>query len=67
MDHVFTQGHNYSLYKNKDIGKWIIIYYDFDSDLGQDVMMLDFFNFSPLPDKFSHTILFVNGSITNSI
>ncbi|ORX76365.1 hypothetical protein BCR32DRAFT_236605 [Anaeromyces robustus] len=35
-DHLLTSGHNYSVYKKKD-GKWIVLYYDFDGDFGQDV------------------------------
>jgi len=50
-DHFFLGGHNYSMYKNKNTGKWIMIYYDFDSDLGQDASSIDFINFTPSEDK----------------
>eukprot|EP00833_Pecoramyces_ruminatium_P006557 jgi/Orpsp1_1/1180589/evm.model.c7180000074007.1 len=53
-DHL-TLGHNFSMYKNKDTGKWMIFYYDLDSEFGQDIMMTDFYNFTPLPNKdFEH-------------
>jgi len=53
-DHL-TLGHNYSMYKNKDTGKWMIFYYDFDSEFGQDIIIFDFYNFTPLPNKdFEH-------------
>jgi len=50
-DHFFHGGHNYSLYKNKKTGKWTMIYYDFDSDIGQDIVSVEFFNPFPLEDK----------------
>ncbi|ORX77409.1 hypothetical protein BCR32DRAFT_223424, partial [Anaeromyces robustus] len=50
-DHFFGLGHNYSMYKNPKTGKWIMIYYDFDSDLGQDIIMFDYYNFRPLESK----------------
>jgi len=50
-DHFFLIGHNYSVYKIKNTGKWTIIYYDFDSDLGQDISSIDFMNFNPSKDK----------------
>ncbi|OUM63423.1 hypothetical protein PIROE2DRAFT_10020 [Piromyces sp. E2] len=34
-DHFLFNGHNYSVYKVKN-GKWTVILYDFDADLGQD-------------------------------
>jgi len=40
-DHFLNTGHNYSMYKPKD-GKWTIIYYDFDGELGQDVSTAGF-------------------------
>jgi len=40
-DHLFHSGHNYSMYKQKN-GKWAIIYYDFDGDIGQDVIGIEF-------------------------
>jgi len=49
-DHYFHSGHNYSMYK-KNNGKWIMIYYDFDSDIGQDPTGIDSFNPTALPDK----------------
>jgi len=53
-DHLIL-GHNFSMYKNKDTGKWMIFYYDLDSELGQDIIMFDFYNFTPLPHKdFEH-------------
>ena len=50
-DHFFHGGHNYSMYKNKKTGKCTMIYYDFDSDIGQDVVSVDFFNLTPNPNK----------------
>ena len=50
-DHFFHLGHNYSMYKNKKNGKWTMFYYDFDSDIGQDVVQIEFFNFFPRQDK----------------
>jgi len=54
-DHYFHSGHNYSMYKNKKTGKWMMIYYDFDSDLGEAIMGFEFANPFPNPDKnFPH-------------
>jgi len=39
------------MYKNKDTGKWMMIYYDFDMDIGQDVIGIEFANPFPNPDK----------------
>jgi len=39
------------MYKNKNTGKWTMFYYDFDSDLGQDIVSIDFINFNPPQDK----------------
>eukprot|EP00833_Pecoramyces_ruminatium_P014667 jgi/Orpsp1_1/1188699/evm.model.d7180000066584.1 len=50
-DHFFHAGHNYNMYKNKNNGKWTMIYYDFDSDLGQDIVSIEFINFNPPEDK----------------
>ncbi|KAG4095859.1 coth protein-domain-containing protein [Neocallimastix lanati (nom. inval.)] len=50
-DHFFLGGHNYSMYKNKNTGKWTMIYYDFDSDLGQDIVSIEFIDFNPPEDK----------------
>ncbi|ORX83833.1 hypothetical protein BCR32DRAFT_191040, partial [Anaeromyces robustus] len=50
-DHFFHSGHNYDMYKNKNNGKWTMVYYDFDSDIGQDTPGIDSFNPVPLPDK----------------
>jgi len=40
-DHFLSSGHNFSMYKPKN-GKWTIIYYDFDADIGQDVSGIEF-------------------------
>ena len=54
-DHYFHSGHNYSMYKNKNTNKWTMIYYDFDSDLGEDILGFEFANPFPNPDKnFPH-------------
>eukprot|EP00833_Pecoramyces_ruminatium_P010099 jgi/Orpsp1_1/1184131/evm.model.c7180000088136.1 len=50
-DHFFHAGHNYNMYKNKNNGKWTMIYYDFDGDIGQDPTGIDSFNLTPLSDK----------------
>ncbi|ORX87118.1 hypothetical protein BCR32DRAFT_274749 [Anaeromyces robustus] len=50
-DHLIRSGHNYSLYKQKSNGKWIIYYYDFDADFGQDIVSIEFGQFNPNPDK----------------
>jgi len=49
-DHFFHSGHNYSMYKQKD-GKWTIIYYDFDGDIGQDVIGIEFGQMFNNPNK----------------
>ena len=37
-------GHNYYMYKNPETGKWIFIPYDFDNDLGSDLIGGMFYN-----------------------
>jgi len=49
-DHFFHSGHNYSMYKQKN-GKWTIIYYDFDGDIGQDVIGIEFAQMFTNPNK----------------
>jgi len=49
-DHFFHGGHNYNMYKQSN-GKWIMVYYDFDSDIGQDPTGIDSFNPTALQDK----------------
>ena len=39
------------MYKNKDTGKWMMIYYDFNMDIGHDVIGIEFANSYPNPDK----------------
>jgi len=41
-DHLTASGHNYSLYKQKTNGKWIMYYYDYDGDFGQDIVTIEF-------------------------
>jgi len=50
-DHFFHLGHNFNIYKNKKNGKWVMIYYDFDSDIGQDVVQIEYLNRHSLSDK----------------
>ncbi|KAL6596551.1 coth protein-domain-containing protein, partial [Neocallimastix sp. 'constans'] len=50
-DHFLLGGHNYSMYKNKKTGKWTMLCYDFDSDLGQDIVSIEFMNLNPPKDK----------------
>ena len=50
-DHFFHLGHNFNIYKNKKTGKWTMVYYDFDSDIGQDPVYIDYLNPHPLTDK----------------
>ncbi|ORX81350.1 hypothetical protein BCR32DRAFT_188752, partial [Anaeromyces robustus] len=50
-DHYFHLGHNLNMYKDKKTGKWIMIYYDFDSDIGQDPVYIEYLNPHPLSDK----------------
>ncbi|ORX70407.1 hypothetical protein BCR32DRAFT_225628 [Anaeromyces robustus] len=40
-DHFLNAAHNFSMYKNPKNGKWTIIYYDFDADIGQDVYSIE--------------------------
>jgi len=57
-DNFFYANHNYSMYKNKDTGKWIIIYYDFDANFGLDIMSHQFGELNPNPNKdFPHYTL----------
>jgi hypothetical protein len=42
-DHFVNTGHNFDMYKNPKTGKWTIIYYDFDGELGQDVNSINMF------------------------
>jgi len=52
-DHFLNTGHNFSMYKNPETGKWTIIYYDFDGELGQDVssISMSFGNAKPVEQK----------------
>ncbi|ORX77407.1 hypothetical protein BCR32DRAFT_207962 [Anaeromyces robustus] len=50
-DNYFIGGHNYSMYKNKETGKWIMIYYDLDANIGLDILMFDYYNFRAIDNK----------------
>jgi len=42
-DHYLYNGHNYNVYKNIKNGKWTVILYDFDADLGQDTFYIEIY------------------------
>jgi len=42
-DHYLYNGHNYNVYKNIQNGKWTVILYDFDGDLGQDTHFIEIY------------------------
>jgi len=53
-DHFLNTGHNYSMYKNPKTGKWQMIEYDFDGEIGQDVSSISMsmgFNTQTAVDK----------------
>lgn len=50
-DHFLFNGHNFNVYKKKG-GKWTIIYYDFDADLGQDASFVAIFPHSIVSTDF---------------
>ncbi|ORX82454.1 hypothetical protein BCR32DRAFT_292615 [Anaeromyces robustus] len=56
-DHLLHSGHNYSMYKQKN-GKWVVIYYDFDGDMGQDIIGVEFGQVQPNPNKNYPTYTF---------
>ncbi len=56
-DRFISAGHNFSMYKQKNNGKWIFLSYDYDSDLGQDPSGIQFglAKYNPNRDYINYT------------